>query len=77
MLKYTCILLTCYNPNLTACPIGYTKLLPYSTRACLRFVATPTTYTNAQGECRADGGDLIKIDTQTMLLNFQTFINSK
>lgn len=45
-----------------------------STRACLRFVATPTNYTNARHECSADDGDLVKIDTPVMRRTFIRFV---
>lgn len=76
MLKY--ILLTFLTEqHFSACPVRYTEMLSNSSRACLRFVATPATYPNASRNCTSDGGDLIKIDTQTMLLNFLAFISSK
>lgn len=72
--------MTCYTYNwvflstILACPVGYTVLMLNSTRACLRFVATPTTYTNARLDCSADNGDLVKIDTPFMRLIFLHFI---
>lgn len=71
------ILLTCYNRTISACPVLYTGVSSNSKRADLRFVATAATYPNARCDCAADGGDLIKIDTQTMLLTFLAFIASK
>lgn len=61
--------------TLLACPDTYTDMSPpYSTRACLRFVATPTTYPDATRNCTADGGDIVKIDTPDMRLTFLHFI---
>lgn len=71
------ILLTCYNLTLSGCPVLYTGVFSNSKRAGLRFVATPATYLNARYDCAADGGELIKIDTHTMLRNFLYFIKSK
>lgn len=71
------VLLTCYNRTLSGCPVPYTGVFSNSKRAGLRFVATAATYPNARCDCTADGGDLIKIDTQTMLSNFLAFIASK
>lgn len=71
------ILLTCYNRTLSGCPVPYTGVFSNSKRAGLQFVATSATYLNARCDCAADGGDLIKIDTQTMLRNFLDFIESK
>lgn len=71
------ILLTCYNRTFSACPVLYTGVLSNSERAGLRFLAKPATYLNARCDCTADGGDLIKIDTQRKLSNFLDFIESK
>ncbi|XP_052695716.1 uncharacterized protein LOC128174123 [Crassostrea angulata] len=62
--------------SLEGCPVPYTGVFSNSKRAGLQFVATSATYLNARCDCAADGGDLIKIDTQTMLRNFLNFIET-
>lgn len=44
-------------------------------KTCLRFVYTPTHYPNATINCKEDGGDLVKLDTESLKDIFLDFID--
>lgn len=58
-----------------ACPVGYTEMTSNATKTCLRFVDTPTNYLNATINCKMDGGDLVKLDTEPLKNIFLEFID--
>ncbi|XP_048750767.2 uncharacterized protein LOC125662565 [Ostrea edulis] len=47
-----------------ACPDGYTTYQYKYFKICLKYVAMDTKYPDAVNFCNADGGDLIRIDSQ-------------
>uniref|UniRef100_A0A8W8NYD3 Sushi domain-containing protein n=1 Tax=Magallana gigas TaxID=29159 RepID=A0A8W8NYD3_MAGGI len=63
------------NCTLKTCPVGYTEATSNVTKTCLRFVDTPTLYPNATLDCKKDGGDLIKLDTEPLKNIFLKFID--
>uniref|UniRef100_K1QEB5 C-type lectin domain-containing protein n=1 Tax=Magallana gigas TaxID=29159 RepID=K1QEB5_MAGGI len=47
-----------------SCKDGYLTYNYTNTQICLKYVSTPCTYPEATGYCQADGGDLIRLDSQ-------------
>lgn len=46
------------------CADGYATYSLMSYQICLKYFPVPVTYSTAQANCQAEGGDLIKIDSQ-------------
>ncbi|KAL3835806.1 hypothetical protein ACJMK2_021280 [Sinanodonta woodiana] len=47
-----------------SCPASYTHT-PNDLSTCIRFVTTPTNFTNARSACQSDGGYLLRLDPAT------------
>lgn len=70
----TISLLTTF-PIYVACPVGYKEVTSNANKTCLRFVDTPTHYPYATINCKEDGGDLVKLDTEPLKDVFLDFID--
>jgi hypothetical protein len=57
------------------CPPEYQRTVNLGMRACLKFVATPTNYSESATACQQIGGNLIRLDSEEKFYIFKQFLN--